>query len=198
MMSHNIRGHQHDRREPMKIGYARTSTADQQAGLDAQLSELQRLGCDKIFSEQVSSVARRDQLEAALDYLRDGDTLVVTKLDRLARSVRDLLTIIERVQGKDASIEIGNLGRLDDTATGKLMMTMLGAIAAFEREMMLERQREGIATAKAEGKYKGRAPTARRQAAEVRRLVADGISKSEIARRLGIHRASVHRVLAEA
>jgi DNA invertase Pin-like site-specific DNA recombinase len=196
-MSHNIREHQRDRREPMKIGYARTSTADQQAGLDAQLSELQRLGCNKIFSEQVSSVARRDQLEAALDYLRDGDTLVVTKLDRLARSVRDLLTIIERVRSKEASIEIGNLGRLDDTATGKLMITMLGAIAAFEREMMLERQREGIAAAKAEGKYKGRAPTARRQAAEVRRLVADGVSKSEIARRLGMHRASVHRILAE-
>jgi DNA invertase Pin-like site-specific DNA recombinase len=150
----------------------------------------------KIFSEQVSSVARRDLLEAALDYLRDGDMLVVTRLDRLARSVRDLLTIIERVRGKDANIEIGNLGRLDDTATGKLMMTVLGAIAAFEREMMLERQREGIAAAKAAGKYKGRAPTARRQAAEVKRLVAEGVSKSEIARRLGIHRASVHRILA--
>jgi DNA invertase Pin-like site-specific DNA recombinase len=170
MLSHNIREHQRDRREPMKIGYARTSTADQQAGLDAQLAELQQRGCNKIFSEQVSSVARRDQLAAALDYLRDGD--------------------------KAATIEIGNLGRLDDTATGKLMITMLGAIAAFEREMMLERQREGIAAAKAEGKYKGRAPTARRQAAEVQRLVADGVSKSEIARRLGIHRASVHRILA--
>jgi len=180
----------------MKIGYARTSTVDQQAGLDAQLSELKRLGCDKVFSEQVSSVAHRDQLEAALDYLRDGDTLVVTKLDRLARSVPDLLTIIEQVRGKDATVEIGNLSRLDDTATGKLMITMLGAIAAFEREMMLERQREGIAAAKAEGKYKGRAPTARRQAAEVQRLVGIGVSKSEIARRLGIHRASVHRILA--
>jgi DNA invertase Pin-like site-specific DNA recombinase len=88
----------------MKIGYARTSTADQQAGLDAQLAELQQLGCDKIFSEQVSSVARRDHLNAALDYLRDGDTLVVTRLDRLARSVPDLLTIIQHVRGKDASI----------------------------------------------------------------------------------------------
>ena len=76
------------------------------------------------------------------------------------------------------------------------MLTVLGAIAAFEREMMLERQREGIAAAKAAGKYKGRTPTARRQSAEVRRLVADGVSKSEIARRLGMHRASVHRILA--
>ena len=109
---------------------------------------------------------------------------------------RDLLAIIERVRAKHASIEIGNLGTLDDTATGKLMMTVLGAIAAFEREMMLERQREGIAAAKAAGKYKGRAPTARAQADEVRRLVAEGVNKSEIARRLGMHRASVHRILA--
>src|SRR4029453_11397117 len=147
MLSHNIREHQRDRPEPMKIGYARTSTADQQAGLDAQLAELQQRGCNKIFSEQVASVARRDQLAAALDYLRDGDTLVVTKLDRLARSVPDLLSIIQQVRAKQATLEIGNLGRLDDTATGKLMITMLGAIAAFEREMMLERQREGIAAA---------------------------------------------------
>ena len=180
----------------MRIGYARTSTVDQQASLDAQLAELERLGCTKLFHEQVSSVATRAQLDAALDYLRDNDVLVVTKLDRLARSVPHLLAIIERVRAKQASIEIGNLGTLDNTATGKLMTTVLGAIAAFEREMMLERQREGIAAAKAAGKYKGRAPTARSQADEVRRLVAEGINKSEIARRLNMHRASVHRILA--
>src|SRR4051794_9428058 len=90
----------------MRIGYARTSTIDQQAGLDAQLAELQRLGVTKIFQEQVSSVAERTQLEAALDYLRDNDVLVVTKLDRLARSVPHLLAIIERVRAKHASIEI--------------------------------------------------------------------------------------------
>src|SRR5689334_7093564 len=129
----------------MRIGYARTSTIDQQAGLQAQLAELQRLGCENLFHEQVSLVDERVQLDAALDYLRDTDVLVVTKLDRLARSVPDLLNIIARVRAKHASLEIGNLGTLDDTATGKLMITMLGAIAAFEREMMLERQREGIA-----------------------------------------------------
>ena len=181
----------------MRIGYARTSTVDQQAGLDAQLAELERLGCTKLYHEQVSSVAERAQLEAALDYLRDNDVLVVTKLDRLARSVPHLLAIIERVRAKQASIEIGNLGTLDNTATGKLMTTVLGAIAAFEREMMLERQREGIAAAKAAGKYKGRAPTARSQTDEVLRLVAEGVNKSEIARRLNMHRASVHRILAD-
>ena len=180
----------------MRIGYARTSTFDQKAGLDAQLAELERLGCTKLFHEQVSSVAARAQLDAALDYLRDTDVLVVTKLDRLARSVPDLLNIIARVRAKHASLEIGNLGTLDDTATGKLMITMLGAIAAFEREMMLERQREGIAAAKAAGKYKERAPTARSQTDEVLRLIAEGVNKSEIARRLNMHRASVHRILA--
>jgi DNA invertase Pin-like site-specific DNA recombinase len=89
-----------------------------------------------------------------------------------------------------------NLGKLDNTATGKLMLTMLGAIAAFEREMMLERQREGIAAAKAAGKYKGRKPTARAQAAEVRRLASEGVGKVEIGRRLRMHRASVYRILA--
>ena len=175
------------------IGYARVSTQDQQ--LTGQLDALKAAGATTIYREKVSGTrADRPQLAKLMASLEPGDIVVVTKLDRLARSVPDLLTIIQRVRGKDACIEIGNLGRLDDTATGKLMVTMLGAIAAFEREMMLERQREGIAAAKAEGKYKDRAPTARRQAAEVRRLVADGVSKSEIAGRLGIHRASVHRI----
>ena len=172
----------------MRIGYARTSTVDQQAGLDAQLAELERLGCTKLFHEQVSSVAERAQLEAALDYLRDNDTLVVTKLDRLARSVPHLLAIIERVRAKQASIEIGNLGTLDNTATGKLMTTVLGAIAAFEREMMLERQREGIAKANAEGKYTGRKPLSDGIVAKVREMHADKRRPTDIARALKIGR----------
>ena len=181
----------------MKIGYARTSTLDQVAGFEAQIRDLKSAGCEKIFREQLSSVADcRPELERALDYVRDDDTLVVTKLDRLARSVADLLRIVERVRSKGAAIEIGNLGRVDDTPTSKLLVTLLGAIAAFERDMMLERQREGIAKAKAEGKYKGRAPTARAKSDDVVRLAAEGVNKQEIARRLGIHRASVHRILA--
>ena len=180
----------------MKIGYARTSTIEQAAGFEAQRAELKAQGCEKIFEEQVSSVADRPQLVAALEWLREGDQLVVTKLDRLARSVPHLLEIVERVRSKGASVEVLNLGKLDNTATGKLMFTVLGAIGAFEREMMLERQREGIAAAKAAGKYKGRKPTARAQAADVRRLAGEGLSKIEIARRLGMHRASVYRILA--
>jgi DNA invertase Pin-like site-specific DNA recombinase len=180
----------------MKIGYARTSTLDQVAGFEAQRRDLEAAGCTKVFAEQVSSVTERPQLAAALDYLRDDDTLVATKIDRLARSVPDLLDIVARAKAKGARVEILNLGNLDPGGVnGKLILTVLGAIAAFEREMMLERQREGIARAKVEGKYKGRKPTARNQADQIRELAAQGVSKVEIAQRLGMHRASVYRAL---
>lgn len=177
------------------IGYARTSTLDQQAGFDAQVRELEAAGCERVFSEKVSSVADRPQLSAALDYLRSGDVFVVTKLDRLARSTAHLLQIVEAVRSKGAALRILNLGIDTDCATGKLMLTVIGAIAAFEREMMLERQREGIAAAKAAGKYKGRKPTVRAQEPEIRALHAQGVSNAEIARRIGAHPSNVGRVL---
>ena len=180
----------------MKIGYARTSTLDQVAGFEAQLRDLERAGCERIYREQVSSLAARPELLNALDYLRDGDELVVTKLDRLARSIADLVKIDGRVRGKGAKLCILDLGSLDpETAQGQLMVSMLGAIAEFERRLMLERQREGIAKAKAEGKYKGRKPTARIQRGEMVRLKAEGLSDAEIARRLNVHRSNVGRVL---
>jgi DNA invertase Pin-like site-specific DNA recombinase len=181
----------------MQIGYARTSTLDQLAGLDAQVRDLEAAGCDRIFREQVSSVdvVRREQLDAALEYLRDGDTLIVTKLDRLARSVAHLLQIVEKIEAKGAFLRIIAMGIDTSTATGKLMLTVLGAVGEFERSVMLERQLEGIAKAKAEGKYKGRAPTARAKADEVRRLLAEGHSKVDVADRLGISRSSVHRIV---
>ena len=180
----------------MKVGYARTSTFDQQAGFDAQIRDLTATGCEKIFSEQVSAVGKRPQLEATLDFIREGDILLVTKLDRLARSTQHLLEILDRVKAKGANLHILNLGADTSTATGMLTFTIIGAIACFERELMLERQREGIAKAKGEGKYKGRAPTARAKAAEIKTLKAAGIRPTEIARRLEIGRASVYRALA--
>lgn len=177
------------------IGYARTSTVEQGAGFEAQVRDLAALGCKRVFKEQVSSVARREQLEAALDYLRDGDTLVVTKLDRLARNMRDLIEIVERIEAKSASLRILAMNLDTGTPTGKLMLNVLGAVAQFEREMMLERQREGIAKAQAEGKYRGRAPTARAKADDVRKLVAEGKGPVEISKLLGIGRSSVHRIL---
>lgn len=183
----------------MLIGYARTSTADQDAGLEAQARDLRAAGCEKVFSEKVSSVAAdRPQLAAALDYAREGDVLVVAKPDRLARSVADLLGIVSRLEAKGVSLLALSMGGqpVDTrTPTGKLMLTMLGAVAEFERGLMLERQREGIAKAKEDGRYKGRAPTARAKAAEVLALQAQGVPVAEIARRLGIGVASAFRIL---
>jgi DNA invertase Pin-like site-specific DNA recombinase len=180
------------------IGYARTSTVEQQAGFEAQDRDLRAAGCERIFAEKVSSVAKRAQLEAALDYCRDGDVLTVTKPDRLARSVADLMSIVDRLEAKGAALRILSMGKdeLDTRSpTSRMMLQILGVVAEFERNLMLERQREGIAKAQAEGKYKGRAPTARRQADEVLRLKGDGMGTVEIAKRLGIGRTSVHRIL---
>jgi DNA invertase Pin-like site-specific DNA recombinase len=182
----------------MIIGYSRTSTTEQEAGIEAQERDLTALECARIFMERVSSVAPRAQLEAAIEFARHGDTLAVTKLDRLARSVADLLSIVARLDAKGVSLRVLSMGGQSvdtGTATGKLMLTMLGAVAEFERSLMLERQREGIAKAKAEGRYRGRVPTAQRQASAVRKMKAEGARPVDIARKLGIGRASVYRIL---
>ena len=184
----------------MIVGYARTSTVDQTAGLAAQERDLLAAGVDKLFVEQVSSVniVARVKLAEVLEFIRQDDVLVVTRLDRLARSVSHLLEVLEVLTAKGASLRILAMGIDTATPTGKLMLTMLGGVAEFERSIMLERQREGIAKAKAEGKYKGRAPTALAQRDEVMRLRGEGRGATEIAKRLGIGRASVYRVLSVA
>jgi DNA invertase Pin-like site-specific DNA recombinase len=179
----------------MKIGYARTSTVEQIAGLEGQEWELREAGVEKVFSERVSCVAKRDQLEAALEFCRKGDVLVVTKLDRLARSMTDLVGITARLKAKGVELQVLAMALDTSTPTGKLMLNLMGSFAEFEREIMLERQREGVARAKAEGKYRGRAPTAQRKAAEVIQLRGQGAKAEEIAAKLGISRASVFRVL---
>ena len=177
----------------MLVGYARASTIDQEAGFQVQIKALKAADCEKLFSEQVSSVAQRPQLEAAVDYLRDGDVLVVTKLDRLARSVAHLVAIGEQFEAKGVALKVLDQAIDTSTPTCRLMFNMIGSIAQFERELMLERQREGIARAKAEGKYKGRKPTARDKGHEVKRLRSEGIGATAIAKQLGISRASVYR-----
>lgn len=180
----------------MLVGYGRTSTLDQVAGLEAQERDLEALGCGKVFLEQTSSMGPRKVLEAALDYVREGDTLVVTKLDRLARSVVHMGQIIQHLEAKKVGLRILDLGIDTNTPTGRLMLNVLGSVAQFEREVMLERQREGVAKAKAEGKYKGRAPTAQAKADQIKALAAQGVAKREIAKRLGVGERSVFRVLA--
>jgi DNA invertase Pin-like site-specific DNA recombinase len=153
------------------------------------------LGCEKLYREQVSSVAPRAQLSAVLDFVREGDTLMVTKLDRLARSVTHLGRIIEVLEAKRVGLRIINLGVDTSTPTGKLMLNVMAGVAQFAREMMLERQREGIAKAKGEGRYKGRKPTVQARAAEIEALASQGLSMGAIATQLGIGKGSVHRVL---
>lgn len=179
----------------MLIGYARTSTYEQAAGLAAQVRDLKGIGCERIFEEHASAIAEREMLEAALDFAREGDTLVVMKLDRLARSVRHMWAILDRLRTKEVAVRIENLGIDTNTPTGKLMLNILGGIAEFEREMMLERQREGIAKAKTEGRYKGRKPTSKARGGEVLELRAQGLSMDAIANRLGIGKGSVFRLL---
>ena len=187
------------KRAKMIVGYARTSTVEQTAGFEAQQAELQRAGCERIFKEQVSSVdvAARDKLAEAVQFVRSGDVFVVTKLDRLARSMAHLMQITAELECKGVSLRILNLGVDTGTPTGKLILTVLGGIAQFEREIMLERQREGIAKAKREGKFKGRKPTARAKTDDVHELRKVGIGATEIARRLGIGRNSVYRIMAD-
>ncbi len=179
----------------MKLGYARTSTVEQKAGLDAQLRDLEHYGCGKIFQEQLSSVdAKRLQLEAAIDYCRDGDILVCTKLDRLARSVADVVRIEAEIRKRGASLVILDPAMDTTSPAGRLTFNVLASIAQFEREIMLQRQREGIAKAKGEGKYKGRKPTARAKSVEVLALKAMGVKVPVIVERTGISRKSVYRI----
>jgi DNA invertase Pin-like site-specific DNA recombinase len=123
--------------------------------------------------------------------------LVVTKLDRLARSVAHLVEITRELERKNVALKILDMGIDSNTPTGRLFLNIVGSIAQFEREIMLERQREAIAAAKADGRYNGRAPTARRLSDQVRELAASGVEKATIAKRLGISRASVYRCLAQ-
>jgi DNA invertase Pin-like site-specific DNA recombinase len=181
----------------MLIGYARSSTLDQRASIEAQTRDLEAAGCEKVFTEQVSSVdmRHRDGLERALDATRGGDTFVVTKLDRLARSTAHLVELQQRLEQRGVALKILSMGLDTSDAQGRLFVNLLGSIAQFEREIMLERQREGIEKAKREGKYKGRKPTAKAKADRVKALHASGVGPAEIARELGIGRSSVYRIL---
>jgi len=183
----------------MLVGYARTSTLEQEAGLAAQERALREAGCERVFSEQVSSVApERPQLNAALDYVREGDTLIVYRLDRLARSMGNLLEIVKQLQARRVNLRVLDPEIDTASATGELIFHLFGALAQFERRLMLERQREGIAAAKAAGKYRGRKPTARLQTPAILELHRQGTTPTKIAEKLGISRMSVHRVLKDA
>ncbi len=180
-----------------KVGYARTSTIEQEAGLEAQVRDLQAAGCTKIFEEHASAVKKRDKLEEGLNYVREGDTFIVTKLDRLARSMPDLFRIIEILKGKGVNLKILSMGVDTATNEGKLMLNMMGAFAEFEREIMLERQKEGIAKAKKDGKFKGRKPLPDEVKGAVLAYVQTGAAKSWIAKKMKLGEATIYRIIKE-
>ena len=178
------------------VAYARVSTNDQ--NLDVQLDQLKIAGASKVFKEKLSGVdQQRPELKNLLNYVREGDTVVITKIDRIARSVKHLLEIVDTLKEKDVHLKILNMGLDTNTSQGKLMLTVIGAIAEFERELMLERQREGIEKAKQQGKYKGRKPTARAKAKQVMKMLDNGYKKTQIAEELNIGLASVYRIIAD-
>lgn len=178
----------------MLVGYARVSSVGQ--SLDLQVEALEAAGCEKIYSEKLSgrTAADRPQMQRALDQVRQGDTLVVTRLDRLARSVTDLHRVIERLAEEGVQFRCLQQGGVDTTtSTGKLTLAILGAVAEFENDIRRERQRDGIERAKQKGVYRGRPRSI--DPAKVKELKSSGLGPAAIARQLGIGRASVYRAL---
>jgi DNA invertase Pin-like site-specific DNA recombinase len=176
-----------------RVGYVRVSTLDQNT--DRQLDGIE---LDRVFTDKASGKdTKRPQLQAALDYVRDGDTLVVHSMDRLARNAEDLLRLVRELTGRGVTVEfIKNhltfSGKSEPMA--KLMLTMLAAVAEFERDLLRERQREGIAIAKAKGVYKGRKKALTpEQAAELVECARSGMPKAELARSYGISRETLYQ-----
>ncbi|WP_192966892.1 recombinase family protein [Phycobacter azelaicus] len=177
-----------------KVGYARVSTAGQ--ALNAQLDQLGEFGCELTFSEKESgSKSDRPELQRALAALGEGDVLIVTRLDRLARSTRDLLEIVHHLETVGATLKsISDAWADTTTPTGRLILTVLGGLAEFERSLIAERTAEGRARAKAEGRRLGRKPKlTKHQRAEVLRMRNQGISNAEIGRIMGVSRSTVSR-----
>lgn len=180
-------------------GYARVSTIDQDLAL--QEAALRAAGCEVIRSEKVSGTTRegRTELATLLDFLRAGDTLVVTRVDRLARSIGDLQDVVRALKAKGVALKATEQPIDTATAAGKAFLDMLGVFAEFETNLRRERQMEGIAAAKARGVYKGKGRKPSIDAGEVRRLhEEDKLGPAAIAKKLGIGRASVYRVLGKA
>lgn len=177
------------------VGYARVSSAGQ--SLDIQLEQLQEAGCEKVFAEKRSgrTAGDREELTRALEYVREDDVFIVTRLDRLARSMVDLRNIVDRLTAKSVGFRALQQGAIDTTRSeGRLMLNMLGSFAEFEADLRKERQEEGIAKAKERGVYTGRPPSV--DGSEVRALLAEGVGPSEVAKRLKIGRATVYRLKA--
>lgn len=180
------------------IGYVRVSSVDQHE--DRQLVTMKKYKVDKTFKEKVSGKdTNRPQLQAMLDYVREGDTVVVHDFSRLARSTKDLLAIVELLESKNVTLISAKESVDSSTPTGKLMLTMIGAINEFERANLLERQREGIAIAKEKGKYKGRKATQIDDKFKLHyeRYLSREINKTQLAKELGVSRPTLDKLIKE-
>ena len=177
----------------MKYGYARVSTSDQD--LTIQIDALKEVGCETIRQEKISgtSIQGRDELNILLEFLREGDELVVTRIDRLARSIRDLQNIVYDLDKKGVTLSATEQPIDTSTSAGKCFLDMLGVFGEFETNLRKERQMEGIAKAKEKGVYKGRKPSV--DVEKVKELKESGMGASAIAKELNIGRASVYRAL---
>ena len=177
----------------MKYGYARVSTSDQD--LTIQIDALKEVGCETIRQEKISgtSIQGRDELNILLEFLREGDELVVTRIDRLARSIRDLQNIVYDLDKKGVTLSATEQPIDTSTSAGKCFLDMLGVFGEFETNLRKERQMEGIAKAKEKGVYKGRKPSV--DVEKVKELKENGLGASAIAKEMGIGRASVYRAL---
>ena len=177
----------------MKYGYARVSSSGQD--LTIQVEALTKAGCETIRQEKVSgtSTQGRDELKTLLDFLREGDELVVTRVDRLARSIRDLQNIVYELDQKGVVLSATEQPIQTNTSAGKCFLDMLGVFSEFETNLRKERQMEGIQKAKERGVYKGRKPSV--DVEKVKELKAEGLGASAIAKQMGIGRASVYRAL---
>lgn len=181
----------------MQIAYIRVSSIDQNE--QWQIEAMQRYNIEKWFIEKVSGKdTNRPKLKEMLDFAREGDTIHIHDFSRLARSTKDLLDIVELLNSKGITL-ISNKENIDSsTPTGKLMLTMIGAINEFERTNLLERQKEGIAIAKREGKYKGRkAVSIPDFNKHYQRYISREISKSELAKELNISRPTLDKLIKE-
>ena len=176
-----------------RIGYARVSTFDQ--NLDSQLDELKKAGCTKIFQEKASSVKKRPEFEKCLDYLREGDTLVVWKLDRLGRTTKKLLELIDDLKDRGINLQIITLGVDTSTAAGRLFFTMMAGLAEMERELIRERTNAGLQAARARGRMGGRKPIDEQVMARAIMMYEARMTVEDITKTLDISRSTFYKYL---